>query len=121
MVDRATFLELKLNDGNTVSLTLTFGRLLKLRQKKKEIYDRYNDLAMNGIKEELDFVTYLYVAYLCANIENLEECMTEEEFFERITPNHMEIVILANRLKIGGMKKKQDSAAPSKSESQKTE
>ena len=119
MEDRATFIEMELNNGTSVNLALTFGRLLKLRQKKPDAYKRYNDLAMNGIKDELDFVSYIYAAYLCANIDDLDGCMTEEEFTEQIPPNHVAIAIIASQLKVGDMKKKQVSEVRSKGKSQK--
>lgn len=109
MEDRATLYDMKLNDGTEVQMTLAFGRLYKLRQRRPEAYGKYNEIAMNGMKDELDFVSYLYAAYLCANIDNLAQCMGEEEFLEKLPENHVEVVLMANRLKVGNMKKKQDS------------
>ena len=37
MEDRATFRKLELNDGQEVEMCLTFGRLLKLREKCPEV------------------------------------------------------------------------------------
>ena len=113
MEDRATLLEMEMKDGTKVQMTLSFGRLFRLRQNRPEIYEKYNNLAMNGMKDELDFITYLYAAYLCANVDKLEECMDEMEFIERIPDNHMEIVVWVNRLKMGDMKKKHGSVMPS--------
>ena len=105
MEDKATFLEMELSDGTKIQMSLTFGRLFKLRQRKPEIYEKYNNLAMNGMKDELEFIDYLYAAYLCANIEDMEGCMGYEEFLDKIPANHMEVLVMANRLKMGGMKK----------------
>lgn len=108
MKDRATFLKMEMNDGSKVEMTLAFGRLHKLRQNNPEAYKKYNNLAMNGMKDELDFVTYLHAGYLCANIDKLEECMSEEEFIEKAPANHMYIIAMVQRLKVGDMEKKRD-------------
>ena len=50
MEDRATFRKLELNDGQEVEMCLTFGRLLKLREKCPETYKKYNKLAMDGVQ-----------------------------------------------------------------------
>lgn len=113
MEDRATLYSMEMNDGTKIQMTLAFGRLYRLRQKRPEAYGKYNEIAMNGMKDELDFVFYLYAAYLCANIDDLDQCMGEEEFLEKLPENHVEIVVMANRLKVGNLKKKQDSGGRS--------
>lgn len=67
-------------DGTSCEMTLYFYALYQLRSKNKALYDRYNRImtSMNkGTYEELDMITILYVAYLCASPS---EPMTEEEF-----------------------------------------
>ena len=103
---KATFLEMELTNGTKVKLTLTYGILYQLRQKKPEFYEKYNKIAMDGMKDEFDFITYLYAAYLCANIDRLDTCMTEEEFIRMAPPSHMEVFILVNKLKVGDYEKK---------------
>ncbi|EGC8431284.1 hypothetical protein H9185_001163 [Listeria monocytogenes] len=73
-------------DGTTAEMTLAFYALYMLRGKNKSLYERYN-AAMNrmsdqkkGGYDELDTLTILYTAYLCANMEDLEHVMSEEEF-----------------------------------------
>ena len=44
MNDRATFQTLELNEGQEIKMCLTFGRLLKLREKCPETYKKYNKL-----------------------------------------------------------------------------
>ena len=100
MQDRATLLDFKLNDGTTIQMTLSFGRLYKLRQKNEAAYKKYNQLTMDGMKDEFDFVAYLYTAYLCANVDELDKCMTEEEFIEKMPDNHLAVAMTVNRLKI---------------------
>ena len=73
-------------DGSTCEMTLAFYALYMLRGKNKALYERYNaamnrmgDQKKNGY-DELDSLVILYSAYLCANLDNLDSVMTEEEF-----------------------------------------
>lgn len=109
MEDRATFRKLELNDGQEVEMCLTFGRLLKLREKRPEEYKKYNKLAMDGVKDEVDFPTFLYTGYLCANIDNVENCMPEGEFYEKLPENHALVIGTVMALRYGESKKKPDS------------
>ena len=77
-----TISEFELADGRVVQMTLTYFSLLQLKSKKKGVYDRYNAVMVQGPKEELDNVLILYTAYLCANIKNDDECLSEMEFLE---------------------------------------
>ena len=106
MEDRATFRKLELNDGQEVKMCLTFGRLLKLREKYPEEYKKYNELAMDGVKDEVDFPTFLYDGYLCANIDSVESCMSEEEFYEKLPENHALVIGTVMALRYGDSKKK---------------
>ncbi len=71
---------LELMDGNTVTLTLNFKRLLWLRGNG---YEKQVNKAMKlfSTKQEdidiLDFPLLIWAAYLCAN---LEPAYTEDEF-----------------------------------------
>ena len=67
-------------DGTSCEMTLYFYALYQLRSRNKPLYDKYNRIMSNlskGNYEELDQLTVLYVAYLCADPD---EPMTEEEF-----------------------------------------
>ena len=75
-----TYTEFKFEDGDSVQMTLAFYALYQLKAKNKSIYDRYNQIMTTGAKEELDMITILYTAYLCANIEDIENCMTIDDF-----------------------------------------
>jgi hypothetical protein len=77
-----TTYDFKLSDGTTVKMTLTFYALLQLKSRDKALYSRYNtsmSLIGSGKSDELDTITLLYVAYICANHKD-ENLMTEEEF-----------------------------------------
>lgn len=69
-------------DGGTCQMSLSFIRLKRLAGKNKALYDRHQKVMMNGSKDELDTLTVLYAAYVCANLDS-EDLMTEEEFIER--------------------------------------
>ena len=75
-----TCIEYKFADGDTVQLTLAFYALYQLKTKNKDIYDKYNKIMTKGPAEELDMVTLLYAAYLCANINEASSCMPYDEF-----------------------------------------
>lgn len=81
-----TFLDFELEDGSEIQLTLNFTRLLQLKNKRKEIYGKYTSaLGGKGDVFENSLIT-LYVAYLCANIENLDDdkLMTYTTFIKAI-------------------------------------
>ncbi len=75
-----TVVEFNLCDGSTVKMTLAFYKLYQLRAKNESQYKKYN-AAMNKGKniDDLDTITILYTAYVCANMEQ-PNLMTEEEF-----------------------------------------
>lgn len=75
-----TMYEFKFEDGTSENLTLAFYALYQLKAKKKAIYEEYNQIMTKGAKEELDMITVLYAAYLCANISNIDGCMSFEDF-----------------------------------------
>jgi hypothetical protein len=79
-----TVYNFELADGEVVRMTLRYYNLYQLKSKNKQAYTKYNKIMIKGPEEELENVTILYTAYLCANLENIEECMTEMEFLQRM-------------------------------------
>ena len=77
-----TTIDFEFCDGTTAKLTLQFYALYQLKSKNLALYNRYNK-AMNssasGNVDELDMITILYAAYMCANMD-AENILTEEEF-----------------------------------------
>lgn len=73
-------------DGTTCEMTLSFYVLYLLRAKNKVLYSRYNRTMSNMADpkteyDELESLTILYTAYVCANInEPVDTLMSEEEF-----------------------------------------
>lgn len=75
-----TTIDFEFCDGTKTKLTLTFYALYQLKSRNKMLYNRYNQAMNNsasGGYDELDMMTILYVAYMCANTEDV---MSEEEF-----------------------------------------
>lgn len=75
-----TIIDFEFCDGTTAKMTLTFYALYQLKAKNKALYERYNKImSKQNISEELEMITVLYTAYVCANLSE-ENLMNEEEF-----------------------------------------
>lgn len=78
-----TTYDFELADGSKVELTLAFYKLYQLKSKNKSLYERYTKImsknAKGGDVEELDTISILYVAYVCANMGK-DNLLDEEEF-----------------------------------------
>ena len=98
-------IKMKLENGKEVELALNFASLYKIRGLKKDAYDRYNKVIMKGTEDTFDTVTILHTAYLCANVDNLDECMGEIEFMENLPYNPPELARKCNE-NISAKKKK---------------
>lgn len=75
-----SFIDYEFEDGDSVKMTLAFYALYQLKTKNKGLYDRYNKIMTKGANEELEMITVLYAAYLCANIADVNACMSEDDF-----------------------------------------
>lgn len=74
-----TIIDFEFCDGTTAKMTLTFYSLYQLKAKNKALYERYNKIMTKNTSEELELITVLYTAYVCANLSE-ENLLTEEEF-----------------------------------------
>lgn len=84
---KSTFLEFELVDG-TVELTLNFARLLKVKNHNKKLYDEFMKvISKKDFDVIFDSLKVVYVAYLCANSDKLDEVLSEEEFMEKTPLN----------------------------------
>ncbi len=102
---------LELANGEKVELTLTFAKLYQLRNRKPQEYEKFNDVVMNGTKDMFDFMRVNYTAYLCSNVDNLDACMSFEDFVNESTYDiNMQADIAQGFL---SSKKKSASASPS--------
>ena len=80
-----TIKKLQLNSGEEVELTLTFARLLKVKNHNKKLYEDF----MGALKNKdfdiiFDSAKVLYVAYLCGLNDNMKDALSEEEFLEEL-------------------------------------
>lgn len=99
--EKNTYVELELNDGTKIQMTLQFYRLYQLKNvpERKADYKRYNSVVVSkGMKEEVDFIDVFYCAYLCANIQNLEVCISKDEFLKKFPENRKYIIRKYNEL-----------------------
>ena len=92
-----TVIEVEMNDGSILKMTLNFKRLYLLRGKNKKIYNEYMRIA-NGPENEMDIAIMIYTAYLCANIEEYENCLGLEDFLEKLPVNREEKSAIKARL-----------------------
>lgn len=74
-----TIIDFEFCDGTTAKMTLTFYAVYQLKAKNKALYERYNKIMTKNTSEELELITVLYTAYVCANLSE-ENLLTEEEF-----------------------------------------
>ncbi|MCI8507561.1 MAG: hypothetical protein HFJ06_03200 [Lachnospiraceae bacterium] len=88
---------LALTDGKEINLTLNFRKLLEVRNKRKELYKRYNATILDGMKDVFDVITILYTAYLCS-LDDIDTGMTEESFMEKVPPYVYELNQIARDL-----------------------
>lgn len=90
-----TIKKYKLKNGKEIELTLTFGKLMKLKNTDKETYEECMQiLSEDNIKDMFGYVIILYTAYLCANIDNVKECITYQELIKQIKYDNILIEIV---------------------------
>ena len=95
-----TIKKLQLNSGEEVELTLTFARLLKVKNHNKKLYEDF----MGALKNKdfdiiFDSAKVLYVAYLCGLNDNMKDALSEEEFLEELPMDCALINTLVGELK----------------------
>lgn len=96
----STELDFKLNNNEFIKLTLNFSLLLKIKAKYPEEYESFSKVVLYGDKKEMDFfelLTVIYVAYLCANLDNKEK-YTKEEFISLVPFDVPLITLTQNKL-----------------------
>lgn len=82
----------ELANGENIELSLTFAKLYRLRACSPQEYEKYNKVIMDGAKDTFDFLRIIYTAYLCHNIESIDECMSFDDFI-KIAPFDINNVI----------------------------
>lgn len=85
-----TTIKFQLEDRE-IDLTLTFSRLLKIKNNNKKKYEEFMKAISNKNFDIIfDSLTVLYVAYLCG-LDNLEDALSEDEFMD-LCPMDLEII-----------------------------
>lgn len=95
-----TTIDFEFCDGTTAKLTLAFYALYQLKSKNLPLYNRYNKAmnnSANGNYDELDMITILYAAYMCANI-GADEIMAEEDFMMKCGSDRIAVANAVKRL-----------------------
>ncbi len=95
---KTTNMEFELNDGEKINLIINFSLLYQLRSKNKSIYDKYSKTILVGSEDLFDFIQIIYVAYLCANINDLDNCMSFDTFIEKMPNDVRKIAEVAGEL-----------------------
>ena len=58
--------EMVLDNGEGVTISLTYAALYRLRASDRKLYDRYNELVrLNESMDELDMLELLWIGYIC--------------------------------------------------------
>ncbi len=84
MDEKNTYSEITLKNGETVHVTLSYYRLYQLKNKKPEAYNKYFEITEKDITDDFDVISIIYTAYLCANIDDLDDMPDEEEFIKLV-------------------------------------
>lgn len=89
-IAKNTYVEMEMEDGQVLDLTLTYIALLNLKRKYEEQYGEYNRIMTKGAKDEFDTMTVLYTAYLCGLVMkegDADDAMGYEEFLSIMSPD----------------------------------
>jgi hypothetical protein len=87
-----TTIDFELYDGRSVPMTLAFYALYQLKTKDKKLYEKYMQIMQKTTTDELEMVTVLYTAYVCANLSDFGNVMSEEEFMMQCGSDRMAII-----------------------------
>lgn len=109
-----TVIDYEFQDGSRAEMTLSFYKLYQLRGKNPMLYKRYVAAINKGKAiEELDMITIMYVAYVCANM-GVGNVMDEEEFMMKCGSDRK--AVTEGYRKLTQPKKQKDSRNHSSSE-----
>lgn len=84
-----TTIDFEFADGEKAKMTLAFYALYQIKSTNRGLYDRYNKIMTKGASDELEMITVLYTAYICANSGG--EVMSEEEFMIKCGSDRMAV------------------------------
>ena len=83
--------EYTLSNGEVVTLSLTFGKLNMLKKLNHDLYERVNKIFYGKSEDILDLVTMVYVGYWCANHGKTENLYKEEDFYDLVDFDALEL------------------------------
>lgn len=93
-----TVVELEMQDGSIVRLTLAYRFLLQLSAKNRAAYEEYNASwrKKEEKRDEFDNLRFIYTGYLCAAIQDgtFDEAMSWDAFIDA-APTDREAVGMA--------------------------
>ena len=81
----------QLNNNETVELSLSFGKLNLLKKLNRELYEQTNKILYGKSEDILDLVTMVYVAYWCGNYGKTENLYKEEDFYDLVDFDALEL------------------------------
>lgn len=84
-------------DGKKEPLVLSFSAMWQLKVKRPEAYKTINRILIKGAEDVMDYLSLAYSAYLCANLDCLEDCETFKQFCDR-APEFNTIMAAVNDL-----------------------
>lgn len=77
--------KLTLENGQEIDLTLTFARLLKVKNKNKNLYNEFMKALQNkDFDIVFDSAKIIYVAYLCGLDDDMDKALSENTFLEEL-------------------------------------
>ena len=88
---KQTYQEYVLKNDEKVNLSLSFGKLNILKKLNFDLYERFNRVLYGKSEDILDLVTRVYVAYWCANYNGTTELYKEEDFFDLVEFDALEL------------------------------
>lgn len=84
-------------DGREETLCLSFAALWQLKTKRPNEYKTVNRILVKGTEDIMDYLSLLYAAYLCANLERIEGCEGFLDFSAR-APEFNAVMLAVNEL-----------------------
>lgn len=100
-IAKNTYVEMEMEDGQVLDLTLTYIALLNLKRKHEEQYREYNRIMVKGPQTEFDSLTIVYTAYLCGLVMkegDIDDAMDYEEFISIMSPDREYLANICKQL-----------------------
>lgn len=96
------FVTYEMESGETVEMSLTFAKIMGLKSKDKELYEKVNKILTKGPEDVAQIATILYGGYICGDTS--EKQYNYQAFIENMNQNFGYNVDVVKEL-IGSSKK----------------